>query len=72
MDSKPAIMRKKQYKVRTLKIHLKLRDEQLVTILFIYKLLHQNLMGTTKKKPTIDTNQRKGNLNTSLKIAIKS
>ena len=41
-------MRKEQYKCKTLKIHLKLRDEQLETILFIYRLLHQNLMGTTK------------------------
>ena len=72
MVSKPAIMRKEQYKCRTLKTHLKLRDEQLVTNLFIYRLLHQNLMGTTKKNLQIHTNKRKNNLDTSLKTDIKS
>ena len=33
----------------------KLEDQQLKTILFIYRLLYQNLMVTTNQKSTIDT-----------------
>ena len=46
MISKPAIMRKGEYKCRILEMHLKLKDQQLKTILFIYRLLYQNLMVT--------------------------
>ena len=40
-------------------VHLKLRDKQLKTILYIYRLLHQNLMVTANQKATIDTNTKK-------------
>ena len=45
--SKPAIMRKGEYKYRILQMHLKLRDQQLKTILHIYRMLYQNILGTT-------------------------
>ena len=40
-------------------MHWKLRDQQLKTILYIYRLLYQNLMGTTNQKSTIDTHTKK-------------
>ena len=46
MISKLVIMRKEEYKCRILEMHLKLKDQQLETILFIYRLLYQNLMIT--------------------------
>ena len=54
MISKPAIVRIGEHKWRPLKIHLKLRDQQLKTILFIYRLLYQNLIVTANQKSTID------------------
>ena len=36
MISKPAIVRRGQYKFRILEMHLKLRDQKLKTILYIY------------------------------------
>ena len=48
MISKPAIMRKEEStNAGILEMHLKLRDQQLKTILYIYRLLYQNLMGGT-------------------------
>ena len=38
---------------------LKLRDQQLKTILYIYRLLYQNLMITTNQKSTIDIQTKK-------------
>ena len=46
MISKSAIMRKGEYKYRILEMHLKLKDQQLKTVLFTYRLLYQNLMVT--------------------------
>ena len=43
------------------------RDQQLKTILYTYRLLYQNLMGTANPKTTIDTHKKKkkqANLNT--------
>ena len=54
MISKPATVRRGGYKCRVLEMHLKLKDQQLKTILFIHRLLYQNLMVTTKKTPTVD------------------
>ena len=34
--SKPAIVRRGDYKCKILEIHLKLRDQQLKTILYVY------------------------------------
>ena len=53
MISKPAIVRRGAYKCRRLDMHLKLSDQQLKTILYIYRLLYQNLMVTTNQKTTI-------------------
>ena len=38
-----------------LQMHLKLREQQLKTILCIYRLLYKNLMVTANQKSTIDT-----------------
>ena len=48
-------MRRGEYKCRILGIHLKVRDQQLKTILYIYRLLYQNLIVIANKKSTIDT-----------------
>ena len=40
-------------------MHLKLRDKQLKIISKIYRMLFQNLMGTTNKKRTIDTHEKR-------------
>ena len=61
MVSKPASMRRQEDKCRILEMHLKLRDQKLKTILFIYRLLHQNLTVTTNQKPTIDTHTKESN-----------
>ena len=53
--SKPSIMRRGEHKCRILEMHLKLKDQQLKTILFIYRLLYQNLMITANQKSVIDT-----------------
>ena len=38
---------------------MQLRGQQLKTILYIYRLLYQNFMGTSNQKPTTDTNTNK-------------
>ena len=56
-------------------MHWKLEDQQLKTILYTYRLLYQNLMGTANQKSTIDTHTHthtQSNPNTTLKILIKS
>ena len=58
MVSKPATMRRGQYKCRKWELHLKLRDEQLKTTLYIYRLLYQHLMQNANQKTTIDTNKK--------------
>ena len=57
MISKPATVRRGEYKCRKWEMHLKLRDEQLKTSLYIYihRLLYQNLMETANQNTTIDT-----------------
>ena len=59
MISKPAIVRRGEYKCRILEMDLKLKDQQLKTILFTYRLLYQNLMVTANRKSTIDTHTKK-------------
>ena len=69
MISKPAAMRRGEYKCRKWELHLKLRDQQLTTNLcvykyiytyiYLYRLLYQNLMGNANKKITIDTHTTK-------------
>ena len=40
-------------------MHLKLRDQQLNTIMYIYSLLYQDLMLTTNQKSTINIHTKK-------------
>ena len=40
-------------------MHLKLKDQQLKTVLFIYRPLYQNFMETTNQKSTIDEKKEK-------------
>ena len=69
---KPSIMRRGVYKCRILEMHLKLRDHQLTTILYLHRQLYQNLMVTANQKSTIDKHTNtKNNPNTILKIVIK-
>ena len=70
MLPKSEIVRRRGYQCRTLEMHLQLRDQQLKTISYIYRLLYQNFRATAKQKSIIDT-QRKINSNTTLKIVIK-
>ena len=56
--SKQVIMRRGEYKCRTLEMHWKLRDEKFGTILYMYRLLYKNLMGTTNKKFAMDTHTK--------------
>ena len=55
--SKPAIVRRVQ--CRILGMHLKLRDQELKTSVYIYRLLYQNIMVTTNQKSTINTQTTK-------------
>ena len=59
MVLKPVIMRGGEYKGRIFEMHLKLRDQQLKTIMYIYRLLYQNLMVTTNEKSVIDIHTKK-------------
>ena len=72
MISKPVIVRG-EYNCRIFKINLKLRDQQLKTITYMYRLLYQNLMVTANQKSVIDIHtKRKRNPNTTLTTVIKS
>ena len=51
-------------------MNLQLREQQLKTISYTYRLLYQNFRITANQKSTTDT-QRKINSNTTLKIVIK-
>ena len=52
-------MRGREYKCRVVKMHLKLRDQQLKTIMHLYRWLYKNLMLTTNQKPVIDIRTKK-------------
>ena len=58
---KSEIVRRGGYKSRTLEMHLQLRDQQLKTISYIYRLLYQNSRITANQKSTIDTQTNKKN-----------
>ena len=65
---KSEIMRRVGYKCRTLEMHLQLRDQQLKTISYTYRLLHQKFRITANQKSTIDMQTNKKNqLNYSTK-----
>ena len=61
LPSKSEIRRRGGYKCRTLEMHLQLRDQQLKTILYIYRLLYQNFRITANQKSTIDTQTNRKN-----------
>ena len=73
MISKPAIMRRGEYKCRKWELNLKLRDQQLKTIMYIYIdcFIKISWEMQTKKLQYIQTQKRKSNLNTALKMIIK-
>ena len=52
-------MRRGGYKYRTLEMNLQLREQQLKTISYTYRLLHQNFRITANQKSTIDTQTNK-------------
>ena len=54
-------MRRGGYKCRTLEMHLQLRDQQLKTISYTYRLLYQHFRITANQKSTIDTQTKKKN-----------
>ena len=51
---------RREYKCRIQEMHLKQRDQQLKTIFYIYRLLYQNLTGTTNQESTVETYTHKG------------
>ena len=61
MAPKSDVIRRGGYKCRTLEIHLQLRDQQLKTKLYIYRLLYQNFRVTVIQKSTVDTHTNKKN-----------
>ena len=56
---KSEIMRRGGYKCRTLEMNLQLRDQQLKTILYMYRLQYQKFRATSNQKSTIDTHTNK-------------
>jgi len=61
MLPKSEIMRRGRYKCGTMEMHLQLRDQQLKTISYIYRLLYQKFRATANQKPTTDTQTNKKN-----------
>ena len=52
-------MRGGDYKCSIFKMHLKLRDQQLKAIIYIYDCCKKNLMVTTNQKSIIDIHTKK-------------
>ena len=73
MISKPATVRRGEYKCEKWELHLKLRDQQLKTTLYIYIncYIKTSWELQTKKLQQVHTQKRKSNTNTTLKILIK-
>ena len=61
MISKLASMRCGEYKCRTLKMHLKLRDQQDETILHTYRWIYHNIRGTVSQITIMVTYIKKKN-----------
>ena len=59
MLPKPEIMRGGGYECRTQEMHLQLKDQQLKTTLYIYRLIYQNFMVTANQNSTVDTHRKK-------------
>ena len=71
MPPKAATVRRGGYKCRTLEMYLQLRNQQLKTNLYVFRLLYQNFRVTANQKSTIDIQIRNINSNTTLNIVIK-
>ena len=54
-------MRRGGYKCRTLEMNLQLREQQLKTISYTYRLLYQNFRITANQNSAIDTQTNKKN-----------
>uniref|UniRef100_A0A4X1W0R5 RNA-directed DNA polymerase n=2 Tax=Sus scrofa TaxID=9823 RepID=A0A4X1W0R5_PIG len=68
---KSEIMRRGGYKCRTLEMHLQLRDQELKTISYTYRLLYQTSGQLQTKTLLLEHKQiRKINSNTTLKIVL--
>ena len=61
MISKLASLRRGEDKFRTLKMHLKLRDQQPETILHTYTWLYQTIMGNTNQITIMFTHKKENN-----------
>ena len=59
MMSKTVLIRRGEYKCKVFKMHLKLRDQQLRAIIYIYRLLYQDLMVITNQKSITDIHTKK-------------
>ena len=55
-------MRRGGYKCRTLEMNLQLREQQLKTVSYTYRLLYQNFRITANQKSTTDTQTKKNQL----------
>ena len=63
------MQKRKEQKYRIFKMHLKLRDEQLKIITYMYRLLYKNFMVSTNLKSVIGTyTQRNPNTKDSHQI----
>ena len=62
MPPESEIMRRGGYACRTLEMHLQLRDQQLKTISYTYRLLHQIFRITANQKSAMDTQTKKNQL----------
>ena len=51
----------RNHKKRTMEMHLQLRDQQLKTISYTYRLFYQKFKITSTQKSTIDTQTNKKN-----------
>ena len=56
-----AIVRRGEHKCSIFEMDFKLKDQQLKTILFVYRLVYQNLMVISNWKSTICTNTKEKN-----------
>ena len=72
MISKPATLRRGGNKCRISEVQLKLKEQQLKTMWFIYGPLYQIFMVTANWKSTINTHKTKRNPNIKGKLVVKS
>ena len=62
-------MRRGGYKCRTLNMHVQLKDQQLKTMWYIYRLLYQNFRVTANQKATNDMQTKKNQLKYCTKVS---